>query len=183
LLKSGRLSKAIRPDGLIDFQEADRLWTPAGQIPQIVVDPSSAAAGGGVTVYGEPQPHGGWLKRSQADDEPDDPNGAALLDAKTRLEAAKAEMAELKLAKQRGELVEVGEARKTWHAIGRMFAQARENVPKQLAPLLAGKTDLLEIEKLVRIAYRDADGRVADEIASRFGALVGNESDDGGAGQ
>lgn len=181
LVKTGKLARAFRSDGLIDFAAADRLWT-ANQVPQVVVDPRSSAAAGAPDkrVEAEPQPHGGWLKREHADEGEDNP----LVAARLRLDLAKAETAELKLAKQRGELLEVAEARKTWHGIGRMYAQARENVPKQLAPQLVGKTDLLDIERLVRAAYRDADARVADEIESRYGATVGDDSiDDGSADQ
>jgi hypothetical protein len=189
LVKSGKLARAFRPDGLLDFAAADRLWS-ANQIPQVVVDPrSSAAVRGAESETGgrrvdellEPQPHGGSLKRKHATGE--DAEETSLVQARLRLDLARAETAELKLAKQRGELLEIAEARKTWHAIGRMYAQARENVPKQLAPQLVGKTDLLEIEQAVRTAYRDADTRVANEIESRFKEVVGNGPDDGSADQ
>lgn len=153
-LATGRIKAAVRPDGLIDFAEADRLWA-ASRVPRVEFAPA------------DEDPESGAEKKADA--------GVEFLKAKARRETAEADMAELKAAKARGELVDVGEARKVYHAIGRMFSQARENVPLQLAPKLVGKTDLAEIESTIRIFYREADARVAGEIQSRFAGIVGVE--------
>jgi hypothetical protein len=57
----------------------------------------------------------------------------------------------------------------TMHA--QMVSAAREAIPSQLAPFLVGRTDVSEIERLLREALRDADLRVANELESRFGKL------------
>jgi hypothetical protein len=94
------------------------------------------------------------------------------LAAKTERERAEAEMAKDALMKARGKLIDADEARRVWTAIGRMFSQARENLPTQLAPKLVGKTDLTEIEIVIRREFREADQQVADEIQARFGGVV-----------
>lgn len=154
-MSAGRLQSAIRKDGLIDFAIADKLWS-AGRAPQVE------------------------FKRTEA--EPATDHGAVFLRAKARRETAEADLAELKARKAQGDLVAVDEARKTWHAIGRMYAAARENVPMQLAPKLVGKTDLGEIESLIRTFYREADAHVADEIHARFSQITGSDGDNNNPG-
>lgn len=95
-----------------------------------------------------------------------------FLAAKTERERAEAEMAKIALLEKQSRLIDADEARQTFRAIGRMFAAAREQVPAQLAAQLVGKTDLTEIEGLVRAALRDGDTRVANEIAARYGDAV-----------
>jgi hypothetical protein len=95
-----------------------------------------------------------------------------FLAAKTERERAEAEMAKIALAEKRKQLVSADQTRQTFRAIGRMFAAAREQVPAQLAAQLVGKTDLNEIEAVVRTALRETDTRIANEIASRFGDAV-----------
>jgi hypothetical protein len=92
--------------------------------------------------------------------------------SKAEREHAEAEMSKLKLAELRGKLIDAREAQKTFTAIGRMFAQAREMGPAQLAPKLVGLTDPKAIEGIVREHFRDLDRRVADEIKTRFTDVV-----------
>lgn len=153
-IKSGRLESAIRKDGLIDFAIADQLWS-AGRAPQVEFSKQD-----------EPANH-----------------SEIFLRAKARRETAEADLSELKARKAQGDLVAVDDARKTWHAIGRMYAAARENVPMQLAPKLVGKTDLAEIECLIRTFYREADTRVANEIQSRFAEITGSDGDTNNPGR
>jgi hypothetical protein len=91
-------------------------------------------------------------------------------------EKLRAKRDEMDLKERMRDLISVDEARKTWHAIGKMYASSRENVPMQLAPRLVGKTDLIEIEGIIRSFYRESDTRVANEIESRYGeTLSGGE--------
>ncbi len=95
-------------------------------------------------------------------------DGSTFMAAKTRREQAEAELAQLKLARERKLVIDSAEATKAFTAFGRMYSAARENVPAQLAPKLVGLTDLREIGRIVRDAYRAADRRVAEEIRSRY---------------
>jgi len=109
---------------------------------------------------------------------PDNVTGMdTFLAAKTERERAEAEMAKIALAEKQGKLIGAEAARRTWRQIGRTFAAAREQVPTQLAAQLVGKTDLNEIERIIRDALRDADTRVANEIQSRYGDLVADDRD------
>jgi hypothetical protein len=92
--------------------------------------------------------------------------------AKTERERAEAELAKIALLEKQGKLISAEEARQTWRAIGKMFAQVRENIPTDLATKLVGKTEPREIEVLIRTAFREADKKVADEIQSRFADVV-----------
>lgn len=142
-IKSGRLKRAIREDGLIDFSTADREWPHNGQLRIVVNNPPPASE--------------------------ERPDGDGLLSARIRRERAEAALAELKAARASGEVVDVVEARSTFHAIGRIYAAGREALPSQLASRLIGKVDLVEIEKILREALRQADVRCVDEITARFG--------------
>lgn len=95
-------------------------------------------------------------------------------EAERRLAAAKAERAEMDLAKRRGELLPADEVKRTYAGIGRIYASAREGIPAQLAPLLVGKSDLLEIEQILRRELRLADERVSSEIEARFNTENGD---------
>lgn len=70
-------------------------------------------------------------------------------DSRGRREAAEAELAELKVAEQRRELIRVSAVETVWAA---SLAAAREHllqVRARLAPLLAAETDVFKIEQLL----------------------------------
>jgi hypothetical protein len=127
-------------------------WTPA---PPKREEPEPAAPAGGIVVGMD-----------------------TYLAAKTERERAEAEMAKDALLRARNKLIDADEARRVFAAIGRMFSQARENLPTQLATKLVGKTDLTEMEILIRGALREADAKVADEIQARFANVVSNHGGD-----
>lgn len=155
-VKKGTLRPAFRPDGLIDFEAADRLIA------------SRAGVAGPVIETAPLQPN------------PSVVSGSDFMAAKARREQAEAELAEIKLAKARGELFDVGEGRRAFRAIGKIIAGAREGLPTQLAPQLVGKTEIAEIEAIMRAAMRDADERASEEIEARFAVLAGvDEGNDG----
>jgi hypothetical protein len=145
--KSGALAEAMRPDGLIDFQIADRIWTASPRIEHYAAGP---LPGGSNLIDGE-----------------------SFMAVKTRRERAEAEMAETKAAKQRGALIERAEAQRAWTAIGRMHGQALQGIPVSLAPRLTGKTDIAEIEVILKAEINGLRTRVADEISARYGKMVG----------
>jgi pyruvate/2-oxoglutarate dehydrogenase complex dihydrolipoamide acyltransferase (E2) component len=52
--------------------------------------------------------------------------------------------------------------------IGAIYARGRDGIPAQLAAKLIGRTDIDEIERIIRKALRDVDNRIADQISSHF---------------
>ena len=92
---------------------------------------------------------------------PDAPEEGAGFDAdpkywtnKARREGALAELAELDLAKKRGELVERARVEAAANGAGRMLRDAMLGLPTQLAPELASLTDAFQIEIRMRDAIR-----------------------------
>lgn len=89
-------------------------------------------------------------------------------DNKARREGALAELAELDLAKRRGELVERAKVEDASFAIGRMLRDSVLGLPTQLAPELAAMTDSFEIESKLRSALRkvfeDTTKLTADDL-------------------
>jgi hypothetical protein len=93
--------------------------------------------------------------------------------SKAQREYAEAAMALDELARRRAQLIDAGDARKAFAAMGRMYAQGRESVPLGLAPQLVGLTDLGTIENRIRAALRDVDQRISTQILSEFAEIVG----------
>lgn len=117
-------------------------------------------------------------RKIQVEQSPAKPVAAAvglpsLAVSKQARAAYEAKQAEIEYRRQAGLVVERTEVSRTFHAIGRMFSAAREAIPAQIAPRLVGKTDLLEIEMVLKAALRDGDTRIADEIESRFLEITG----------
>jgi hypothetical protein len=87
---------------------------------------------------------------------------------KTRREGALAELAELELAKKRGELVERQRVEAMAFAAGRTLRDAMLGLPTQLAPVFATMTDSFQIEIKLRDALRqvfaDAVKMTADDL-------------------
>jgi hypothetical protein len=87
---------------------------------------------------------------------------------KTRREGALAELAELELAKKRGELVERAHVESMAYAAGRALRDIVLGLPTKLAPQFANMTDSYEIEVKLRTALRqvfvDAAKMTADDL-------------------
>src|SRR5262249_55471654 len=97
-----------------------------------------------------------------------------FITARTRREQAEANIAELKYKQAMRELLPANEVKATYYQIGKIYSAARENLPKQLATKLVGKTSLDEIERILRAEFRAADERISAEIESRFKSAVTN---------
>ncbi len=93
----------------------------------------------------------------------------ALLEAKRRTAVAEADLKEHKRDVELGLYWRKEDVLKRARAHAAMITAAREALPMQLAPQLVGKTDLAEIETILRTAIRECDTRVSNEIRSRFG--------------
>jgi hypothetical protein len=125
--KAVKRGKIPLVNGLIDPLAADAAWKrnkdsrqpsklaaaapPRDRAP---VDSPPAADGRRVTVEAEPQPHGGWLKREHALEDPDDfeaPPSGSLAAAQLVYAVAKGRRAELDVAVLEGKLISADEVR------------------------------------------------------------------------
>jgi len=82
--------------------------------------------------------------------------GDGYWSSRGRREAAEAELAELKLAEQRKDLIRVVAVEAVWSGL---LAAAREHllqVRSRLAPLLAAETDVFKIEQLLDAEHNQA---------------------------
>ena len=156
-------------DGKLDFEACDAAWR-ENSTPVLSTAQQSIASNGSSEQHDEPAP--GQICQA-APPEQKKPDGSEdFQSAKTREQRAAADLAELKRDRERGRSIDMDEARKTFTAIGRIYATARENMPTQLAPLLIGKNDLTEIEIILRKEFRGVDDRVATEIEQRFAQVA-----------
>jgi hypothetical protein len=93
--------------------------------------------------------------------------GAGLNPAaeRARLDAAKAELAELELAKRRGELIDPAEAERILIALFGALSQRLQAIPRKAAPELAAESSParceLIVEGLIHEALHDVDGEAA----------------------
>lgn len=166
-LKGNRIFQ--ESDGLIDFEKADAAW---GAITR----PMAPTAFAGKRAA-EAKPITPAASRHAPADPERDAN--AFMTARTRREQAEAELAELKLQKAKGELISVAEARRVFFGVGKMHAAARENLPTHIAPSLIGKSDLDEIEGILRRELRARDEQISNELESRHAELFAVEPTDG----
>lgn len=104
-------------------------------------------------------------KKASVDDEDE---GGDYYKARERHEWAKARAAELDLGRIKGQLLERPDITSAFRQIGKIYAAGRSNVPRQLATKLIGKTDLQEIELIIRTELTATDARIGDEVAKRF---------------
>lgn len=106
---------------------------------------------------GRTEKHVGSHTRADAPGDEAPPSSAAdpkYWDNKARREGALAELAELELAKKRGELVDRIRVESAAYAIGRMLRDAVLGLPTQLAPELVTLTDAFALESRLRAALR-----------------------------
>jgi hypothetical protein len=113
--------------------------------------------------------------------EPDRPDGKTKAEAERTSAWLRVAKDQISLQRELGAVVKVEEAVATFQTIGRILSADRENGPTQLAPLLIGKTDVAEIEAILRREKRSADERIGAEIALKLGTL-GNANGNGNRG-
>jgi hypothetical protein len=90
------------------------------------------------------------------------PQPETFASARARREAAQAELAELELARRRGDLLDAREVARDAFNCARATRDALEHVAPRLAPHLLSLTDVGEAERIVREAIHGAiDGLVS----------------------
>lgn len=129
-LKDGRITQT--DDGRIDPVAADAQWAANTRVRAAAGAPPARAvvdAGGGDVgaSVGDPDY---WVSRAKR-------------------EAAEAEMAELELGKQRGDLLDVASVRSSWARVASSAQQALMQMAPRLAPVLAALTDAGAIQALI----------------------------------
>lgn len=116
------------------------------------------------------------LARGEDDDEEDDEDEDDAQDvtgrgdlsynkARARREVANAELAELKLAERRGQLVELAAVEKGAEDNGRLVREALMGIPDRLSGLLAGETD----PHRVHLSLTDEIRRALEELTGDDG--------------
>lgn len=158
-IKAGRVP--IGADKMIDFEAADKQW-----------DASHENAGRGGDRRSE---------RYRAEKEQPEPvEDVSLADAKKRTEILRADLLEIKKAELDGKLIRRDLVQKTEFSLGKSFRDAIEQRAVHIAPLVAGKTDLAEIEAIIRTEIRAGLAEAADRAEQTdFAALAEElEADD-----
>jgi len=141
-------------DGKIDPAVADIQWA-ANSRARAPSSPAAAASAGS-------RPSGGSRPAASAPD-PGAPLNGDLLEnpddywvSRGRREAAEAEMAELKLAEQRGQLIQVKAVESVW---SNALAGMREHllqIRSRLGPLLANESDTFKVEQMLEAEHNAA---------------------------
>lgn len=177
----------LEPDGRVDFAKADESWrsttdppTPnraAGKRLTAAMSQPPVAAEQQKPLANEPARTDAVSVKPAASKHPPmnpDVEQQTFITARTRREQAEANIAELKYKQAMRELLPANEVKATYYQIGKIYSAARENLPKQLATKLVGKTNLDEIERTLRAEFRAADERISAEIESRFKSAATN---------
>jgi hypothetical protein len=150
-VKAGRISLI---DGLIDPDVADIQWAKNSRA-RIGSKPMPAEQPGEESTRLD---SGDLLSPDPASqpERPDTPPPDDYTTWRGRREAADAELAELRLAEQRRDLISVAAVEGVWSA---MLASAREHllqVRARLAPVLAAESDVFKIEQMLEAEHRKA---------------------------
>jgi hypothetical protein len=188
---SGRISREL--DGGFDLERVRREW---GENTSSTKQSNGTAAKRKQAPSPKPEPAvrrprtkvPAHRPRVEPPDPPDPP--AAVAETKSPDFLNKSEIERLQglevLEKQRREnaraardLLPRDEVARTFGAIGKIYGAGRDTIPAQLATKLVGKTDLDEIERIIRTELVETDKRIINEIQSRFSDLAGNDNDSG----
>ena len=103
---------------------------------------------------------------------------APLTEARTRREQAQAELAELSLAKARGELVEVSSVRSLGEEVAAMVrSQLQQQLGGELAQAVLGMTDLRQVLGLLEAAQDRILAALADDADRRVARLMTREGE------
>jgi hypothetical protein len=145
-----RAGKVLRGDeGLIDFEATDARWEATRE---------------GIGRGGDYRSPAARARRMELAGTPVSDTPTNLVDAKTKNEVIKAQIAELKLAELQGKVISKDLVSRVEFALGKGYRDILEQRAVHIAPKVAGKTDLREIEEILRSSIREILTDVADRI-------------------
>lgn len=158
-IKAGRVP--IGADKMIDFDAADKQW-----------DNSHEHAG-----RGGDRRSARYRAEKEAESAPSEQpdSDVSLAEAKRRTEVLRAELMEIKKSELQGLLVRRDLVEKTQFALGKAFRDVIEARAVHMAPMVAGKTDLVEIETIIRREIRAALTEAADRAPEMAAAIDDSE--------
>lgn len=160
-----------------------KLAAPAATAPVSSAGPVAASISSRRTQGSDPEPGDGGAGDVSPEDSSEEPESGepappALVDP-TDMQASRAareywnaKKAQIEYEEKAGELLPTSDVKRMVFSVGRMHAAAREQAPGQLAPMLVGLIDPLEIERVIRELLRELDLRTTREIESRYGDLL-----------
>ena len=148
-VKDGKMRRL--KNGKINFIEADITWP--NHKGQVVAEET-------------PETVREVVAQTLRDLQPADDGGKETITSVTlRLKRAQAELAEAKARRQSGDLLETKDVERGARLVVRKMGAALENGPTQWAVLVAGKTDLGDIEDVLRAEINKLRERFADDMA------------------
>lgn len=136
-IASGRID-GLGPDGLLDFAKADEQWELGKRRVRAEHEPIGQPAAGGEDGLADGDPR------------------VKLVDATTRERQARAELQELKLAQQRGDLLDAAEVKKAAFQEGRRLRDRLMLIPDRIAHQLAATPDPVAVHALLDREIREA---------------------------
>ena len=163
-VKKGTLPKAA--DGTIDVELARHAF-------ENRVRPSSKTAEG--LRRGAPPPApvpAAPQTEAEANAHSDAAASSSFHVAKTLREAAEAQMARMKLAQMRGELLSLEDATKAAHEVGRQVRDALAVSRRRLSPYLAAAGTVSECEEILRKDHQ----ALLDNLVAQLGKVVKTEA-------
>ena len=105
-------------------------------------------------------------------------NNSSYDSARARVEEAKAEMLELRLAQLKGETVRVADVEAAWFNVLRLVRDDLRNIPDGLAGRLTGKGDVREVREILAAAIDKALEVTSNKLT--YGAPDEDEEDEEG---
>jgi hypothetical protein len=149
--------------GQINFEDADRQWESTLE--------RSGRGGDFRSAKAKAIRAGRGSKGPESSSDSEMPIGGlmppSLIEAKTKNELIKFQIAELKLAEMKGELISKDLVAKIEFSLGKGYRDVVEQKAVHIAPLVAGKTDLREIEEIIRSEIRAGLNEAAERAERR----------------
>lgn len=144
-IEQGRCPTLPGPGRRIPVARADREWPVRGRhrsAMTVPVDaPISSESGAGEVV-----------------------EEITLHEAKTRKEVAAAQLAELKLAKERGDLLDLESIERIWYETLRRLRNRLQAIPNRVAATLAVETDVRAVRRVLSEQIEEALRAVAEKV-------------------
>lgn len=164
-VKSGRIAAAMTKDGLLDWEQADRLWTanthPTSGYPgQINRDGKPTAP----KVNGKTDAETLRQEARSIGIDPDNP--PPMNESRTLFEAYRAKLAQLDYEEKTSKLIDQEVVKRDAFKLARLTRDAMMAIPDRLAAEIAGLTDPFVIHSKMTAEIRTAISEVAKVAAT-----------------